>query len=133
MKLSQLLRAAGLTCPQDVEITAITCNSEDVVPGALFAALEGARTDGRDYIPAAVERGAAAILCRGGAAAAVPIIDVPDPRETLGVMAAEFYGRPADGMTMVAVTGTKGKTTTAHMLREIFMAAGYQTRAAPMW
>lgn len=127
MKLSQLLHAVGVECPQDAEITAITCDSRKVVPGALFAALEGAQNDGREYIPAAVERGAAAILCRGGAEAAVPVMDVPEPREVLGVMAAEFYGRPADRMTMVAVTGTKGKTTTAHMLREIFMAAGHQT------
>ncbi len=127
MELSRLLRAAGLPCRQEMEITAVTCHSEAVIPGALFAAIEGTRTDGRTFIPAAVERGAAAVLCCGGADAAVPVIDVPDPRRTLGAMAAEFYGHPADQLTVVAVTGTKGKTTTSHMLREMFLAAGYRT------
>lgn len=127
MKLSQLLSAAGLSCPEEREITNITCVSGEVTPGALFVALEGARTDGRTYIPEAVERGAAAVLCRGGADAPVPVIDVPDPRKALGLMAAEFDGNPAAGMTTVAVTGTKGKTTTAHMLREILLAAGHKS------
>lgn len=127
MKLSRLLNAAGLVCTENGEISAITCHSEEVVPGALFAALEGAKTDGRTFIPDAVERGAAAILCRGKVDAPVPVIDVPDPRRALGPMAAEFYGRPGDAMTLIAITGTKGKTTTAHMLREIFTAAGYKT------
>lgn len=127
MELSRLLQAAGLDCPQEAEITAITCDSRCVKEGTLFAALEGARTDGRMYIPAAVERGAAAILCRGEAAAEVPVISTEEPRKVLGRMAAEFYGRPAEGMTMIAVTGTKGKTTTTHMLREILLAAGHKT------
>ena len=127
MELSRLLQAAGLDCPQEAEITAITCDSRCVEKGALFAALEGARTDGRMYIPAAVERGAAAILCRGEAAAEMPVISAENPRKVLGPMAAEFYGRPAERMTMVAVTGTKGKTTTTHMLREILMANGHKT------
>ena len=127
MKLSQLLHAAGLECLQDREITGITCDSRRVEKGSLFAALEGARADGREYIPAAVERGAAAILCRGSADAEVPVISMENPRRALGRMAAEFYGRPAERMTMIAVTGTKGKTTTTHMVREILMQAGLKT------
>ena len=127
MKLSQLLHAAGLECLQDTEITGITCDSRCVERGNLFAALEGARTDGGAYIPAAVERGAAAILCRDGADVEMPVINVPEPRKVLGPLAAEFYGQPGEGMTLVAVTGTKGKTTTSHMLREILLAAGHKT------
>lgn len=127
MKLSQLLHAAGLECLQDREITGITCDSRRVEKGSLFAALEGARADGREYIPAAAERGAAAILCRGSADAEVPVISMENPRRALGRMAAEFYGRPAERMTMIAVTGTKGKTTTTHMVREILMQAGLKT------
>ena len=119
MELSRLLQAVGLDCPQEAEITAITCDSRCVEKGTLFAALEGARVDGRVYIPAAVEQGAAAILCRGEASAEVPVISVQEPRKALGRIAAEFYGRPAERMPMIAVTGTKGKTTTTHMLREI--------------
>lgn len=127
MKLSKLLRAAGLNCTQEAEITQITCDSREVEPGALFAALEGMKADGRAYIPEAVARGAAAILCRGGGESEAPIIDTPNPRLALARMAAEFYGNPAKEMTVIAVTGTKGKSTTAHMLREIFLAAGYKT------
>lgn len=127
LKLSRLLHAAGLTCTEEGEITAIACHSDDVVPGALFVALEGARSDGRRFVSGAVKRGAAAVLCSGGVETSVPVLETEQPRRALGLIAAEFYGHPAEGMTTVAVTGTKGKTTTAHMLREILMAAGYRT------
>lgn len=127
MKLSRLLSAAGLGCPEEREISQITCDSGQTEPGALFVALEGARTDGRTYIPQAVERGAAAVVCREGGEAPVPVIHAPDPRYALAHMAVEFYGRSADRLHLIAVTGTKGKTTTAHMIREILTAAGHQT------
>lgn len=127
MKLSRLLKAAGLSCTQDVEITQITCDSRQVEPGALFAALEGVGSDGRVFITDAVARGASAVICRGGGEGDVPIIDAENPRRALALMAAEFYGNPAKSMTIVAVTGTKGKSTTAHMLWEIFMSAGHKT------
>ena len=123
MELSRLLQAAGLDCPQEAEITAITCDSRCVKEGTLFAALEGARTDGRMYIPAAVERGAAAILCRGEAAAEVPVISAEEPRKMLGRMAAEFYGRPAEGMTMIVVTHEMGFARDVAD-RVLFMADG---------
>ncbi len=127
MKLSRLLAAAGLDCAQEAEISTMTCRSEEAAPGALFAALEGAKTDGRRFVPEAVARGAAAILCRRAVEAPVPVISCPDPRRILGPMAAEFHGHPGDSMTLIAMTGTKGKTTTAHMLREILTAAGHRT------
>lgn len=127
MKLSQLLAAAGLSRTQDTEITHITCDSRQVEPGALFAALEGSGADGRTFIQDAIAHGAAAVICRGGGEGSVPVIDVPNPRQALALMAAKFYGDPAKCMTIVAVTGTKGKSTTAHMLWEIFMAAGHKT------
>lgn len=133
MKLSQLLSAIGADCPQDAEITALACDSREAVPGALFAALEGARTDGRAYIADALAKGAAAVVCArspsGGQdlPAGVPGAAVDDPRAALALLAAEFYGHPARQLSLIAVTGTKGKTTTAHMLREILSAAGYKT------
>ncbi len=132
MKLSQLLRVIGARCPQDPDITAITCDSREVSPGALFAALPGSRADGRAYISDALDRGAAAVVCTRSRSEeplpqGVPGAAVDDPRAALALLAAEFYGRPADGLTLIAVTGTKGKTTTAHMLREILTAAGYKT------
>ncbi len=127
MKLSQLLSAIGADCPHDAEITALTCDSREAAPGALFAALEGARTDGRTHIPDALERGAAAVICRPPLPDGVPGAAVDDPRSALALLAMEFYGHPERALTLIAVTGTKGKTTTAHMLREILTAAGYKT------
>ncbi len=129
MKLSQLLSVLGADCPQDAEITALACDSREVVPGALFAALPGHRADGRAYIADALNRGAAAVVCAPPLPQNVPGICIPadDPRAALALLAAEFYGRPAGGLSLIAVTGTKGKTTTAHMVRDILSAAGYVT------
>lgn len=127
MKLSQLLAPLGLTCTKDTEITSIVCDSGQAAPGSLFAALEGHRANGEAFIPQAIERGAAAVLSRGETDLPIPHIRHPNPREILGPLAAEFYGHPADELTLIAVTGTKGKTTTAHMVREILTAAGHKT------
>ncbi|MDE6589826.1 MAG: UDP-N-acetylmuramoyl-L-alanyl-D-glutamate--2,6-diaminopimelate ligase, partial [Oscillospiraceae bacterium] len=61
MKLSRLFSAIGADCPQDADITALACRSQETIPGALFTALEGAHADGRAYIPDALARGAAAV------------------------------------------------------------------------
>lgn len=127
MKLSHLLAPLGLFCPEDPEITGLTCDSRSVEPGALFVALAGAHANGCDFIPEAAARGAAAVMCAPPAPEGLPAVLTPDPRRVLGPLAAEFFGRPADGMTLIAVTGTKGKTTTAHMIRDILTAAGHKT------
>ena len=127
MKLSQLLSVLGEDCPREADITALTCDSREVAPGALFVAVEGAKDDGRAYIPDALARGAAAVVCRPPLPEGVAGTAVDDPRTALARLAAEFYGHPARELSLIAITGTKGKTTTAHMLREIFTAAGYKT------
>lgn len=127
MKLSQLLSILGADCPDGADITALTCDSRKAAPGALFAALPGCRADGRAYIPEALYRGAAAVVCAPPLPAGVPGAAVDDPRAALALLAAEFYGRPADSLALIAITGTKGKTTTAHMARDILSAAGYRT------
>lgn len=127
MKLSQLLAALGLPCPREAEITALTCDAREAAPGALFAALPGARADGRDFIPDALARGASAVLCAPPLPPGVNGAAVDDPRRALALLAAQFYRQPARALSLIAVTGTKGKTTTAHMLREILSAAGHKT------
>ena len=127
MKLSRLLSVLGADCPQDAEITALVCDSREAAPGALFAALPGHHADGRAYISDALERGAAAVVCAPPLPPGVPGAAVDDPRTALALLAAEFYGHPAGALTLIAVTGTKGKTTTAHMVRDILSAAGYKT------
>lgn len=127
MRLSQLLAPLGLFCPADPEITAITCDSRAVIPGALFVAVTGARQDGYDHIPEAVAKGAAALVCAHPVSTERPVVAADDTRKTLALLSAEFYGRPADALTTIAITGTKGKTTTAHMVRDILTAAGHET------
>lgn len=127
MKLSQLLSVLGADCPREADITALTCDAREVSPGALFAALPGARADGRDFIPQALARGASAVVCTPPLPEGVNGAAVDDPRYALSLLAGAFYGHPARRLSLIAVTGTKGKTTTAHMLREILSAAGYKT------
>ena len=127
MKLSQLLSVLGENCPHEAEITALTCDAREAAPGTLFAALPGARANGRDFISQALAQGATAVLCAPPLPEGVNGAAVDDPRRALALLAAEFYGHPAQRLSLIAVTGTKGKTTTAHMLREILSAAGYKT------
>ncbi|MBM6897834.1 UDP-N-acetylmuramoyl-L-alanyl-D-glutamate--2,6-diaminopimelate ligase [Pseudoflavonifractor capillosus] len=127
MKLSHLLAAIGHSCDQDVDISALTCDSRTVTPGALFVAICGAHTDGTQYIQQAVAQGAAAIVSPVPLACAVPLFVVEDPRSALAHLAAAFYGHPAKSLTLIGITGTKGKTTAAHMVRDILLSAGYST------
>ncbi|MFC7735288.1 UDP-N-acetylmuramoyl-L-alanyl-D-glutamate--2,6-diaminopimelate ligase [Roseomonas sp. GCM10028921] len=115
------------------EVTALTADSRQVVPGALFAALPGVRTDGRSHIEEAVRRGAAAVLAPEGTewppgVPPRPMVTAADPRRALALMAARFHG--AQPGTVVAVTGTNGKTSTADFLRQVW--ADTSARAASM-
>lgn len=130
MKLSALLSAIGRTqaLPGDPEILDLTCDSRQVRPGALFVALPGARSDGHDFIPAALRAGAAAVVAeRGVETGEVPLILTRDARAALALLSAAFFGHPAAKLTMVGVTGTKGKTTTTHILKAMLEAAGHKT------
>ncbi len=116
---------------RDPDITGLTADSRAVRPGFLFAALPGARFDGRGFAAEAAARGAAAILTDDAAALdlslearqGIAVVADPNPRRRLALMAARFYGRQP--RTIAAVTGTNGKTSVAHFTREIWTAAGY--------
>ena len=122
------LSALGLSARggHDPEITGITADSRAVKPGFLFAALPGSAAHGASYAVAALERGAAAILTDAAGAgmigAAVAVV-VEDPREALSRAAALWFG--AQPATMVAVTGTNGKTSTATFCRQIWTLLGH--------
>jgi UDP-N-acetylmuramoyl-L-alanyl-D-glutamate--2,6-diaminopimelate ligase len=127
MKLSQFSGVLPVTgFPQgDTDVTGITSDSRRVRPGFLFAALQGSKADGAAYAADAATSGAAAIVAAEGAALpelGVPVLRVPDPRRALALAAAMFHGpQPA---TMVAVTGTSGKTSVASFTRQIWEQAG---------
>jgi UDP-N-acetylmuramoyl-L-alanyl-D-glutamate--2,6-diaminopimelate ligase len=104
-----------------IAVTGVSSDSRLIAPGFLFFALPGSKADGAAYAADAARRGAAAIVASRGvklAPAAVPVIEVTDPRLALAQAAARFYGKqPA---TMVAVTGTSGKTSVASFTRQIW-------------
>jgi len=109
-------------------VASIAYDSRAVVAGSVFVALKGAKADGARFAAEAVRRGALAIVAEGPAPADapsdVPWIAVADARAALAELAAVFYGRPSEHLTLVGVTGTNGKTTTTYLLAAIFEAAG---------
>ena len=111
-----------------IEVTGLSADSRRIGPGMLFAALPGSRFDGVRFAPDAVRRGASAILLGDqdlpAGDLAVPILRAGDPRRAFALAAAAFYDRQPE--TIVAVTGTSGKTSVAEFTRQIFTAAGKQ-------
>ena len=119
-RLSDLLQR---NLDNDPLIEGVTADSRKVERGYLFAALPGAKVDGKAFVPAALARGAVAVLASEQLPGlAAPVIKVADPRRAYALAAAAFYG--AQPQTCVAVTGTNGKTSVAGFCRQIFAAAG---------
>ena len=123
MKLLELLNdieIIHMTADPELEITGVSYDSRSTRPGDLFVAMEGFATDGHQYIPAAVEKGAVCVLCQVPPAEdAVPYVQVENSRRCLAVVGANFFHHPAREMTMIGVTGTNGKTTTTYLLKDI--------------
>jgi UDP-N-acetylmuramoyl-L-alanyl-D-glutamate--2,6-diaminopimelate ligase len=111
----------------EVEISALAYSSDSVTPGALFFCVPGFTSDGHDFAPEAVRRGAAALVSERKLDLGVPELVVDDVRAAMGPAAARFYGDPAARLDVVGVTGTNGKTTTAFLVRHLLEAAGRQT------
>jgi len=112
--------------PSELETGGVSSDSRRISPGDIFVALHGAKADGAAYAADAEKRGAAAIVAGKDAAITsngVPVILVDDPRHALAMMAARFAGRQPE--TMVAVTGTSGKTSVAAFTRQIWEQAGF--------
>src|SRR3954466_279974 len=122
MNLRQLM---GSDAPE-VEISGLAYRSHDVVAGTLFFCVRGFTTDGHEYAPDAVRRGAAALVCERPLGLGVPEVLVDDVRAAMGPVAARFYGDPTAELRVVGITGTNGKTTTAFLVRHLLGAAGEQ-------
>jgi UDP-N-acetylmuramoyl-L-alanyl-D-glutamate--2,6-diaminopimelate ligase len=110
-----------------VEISGLAYSSQSVTPGALFFCVPGFRSDGHDFAPDAVARGAAALVTERRLDLGVPEMVVDDVRAAMGPAAARFYGDPTAELDVVGITGTNGKTTTAYLVRHLLEAAGRQT------
>ena len=136
MKLSKILvglenlKAKG---DLDIDITGLESNSKNVKEGYLFIAIKGFSVDGHDYINNAIEAGAKAVMVQEGCdlkkiklPSDVTLIMAKDTRHALAICSCNFYNNPSRKFRLIGVTGTKGKTTTTFMIKEILERAGYK-------
>jgi len=112
----------------DTRIYGLTMNSNDVNEGDIFIAIDGKKADGHDFIHQAIARGASAIISNGRDVGNLPVpqIKVANPRRAASIVASEFYGHPSKHLTVIGITGTNGKTTTASLLKSILDQAGHK-------
>jgi len=110
----------------DNEIRQVANDHRQVGPGDVFVAIRGFTVDGHAYIPDAIERGASVIVAEQPVAAdaSVTVLEVEDTRKALARIAANYYGRPTEKMSVIGVTGTNGKTSITYFLRSIYEQAG---------
>jgi UDP-N-acetylmuramoyl-L-alanyl-D-glutamate--2,6-diaminopimelate ligase len=128
-KLSDLLTAIEgpeIRGPAEVPVAGVTYRSDEVTHGSMFFCVPGRIHDGHHFAPEAAERGASVVLVERWLRLpeAVSQVRVGSVRHAMGELAAEFYGRPAQRLTLVGITGTNGKTTTTFLLEQVFRAAG---------
>ena len=120
MRLKVLLSGVALLggfADEDVEISGISYDTRTIQPGELFVALTGYKTDGHRFLREAVKKGAAAVICHKAPEEPGPWLIAPDTRAALAAVSANWFGRPADALTVIGVTGTNGKTTTTYLLK----------------
>jgi len=122
----RLLEAAGSRGTTDARVTGIAYDSRTVAAGQVFVALKGVHADGSSFVRQAAQRGAAAVVSERAAPAdvKVPWAQVSDARLAMAVLAAAYERHPSGEMRVIGITGTNGKTTTAHVLASILEAAG---------
>ena len=118
--------AASAAGEADVEVISLAYDSRRVEPGTLFFCVPGFHADGHDHAPAAVSRGAAALVVERPLGLGVPELRVASVRAAMAPLAARFYGEPSRELDVLGVTGTNGKTTTAYLLRALMEAQGRQ-------
>ena len=119
-----LLDDAQLPKNGDMQIAGVTSDSREVQAGFVFVALPGAKADGASFIPQAIKQGAVAVVCQTAGFNGDTAIQSDNPRRLLSLMAARFYDRQPD--TVVAVTGTNGKTSVTVFVRQIWEAMGFR-------
>ena len=103
----------------ELELTGVSYDSRSTAPGELFAAISGYATDGHRFIPAALARGAACVLCEHDMPEHTPWVRVRDARAALAQLGCNWFGHPAERLCMIGVTGTNGKTTVTCLVKHV--------------
>jgi len=134
MLLGQLLERAGLTGKAsrwqqhgNLEIGRLSYDSRRVEPGDLFIAVAGREADGHNHLDEALGAGAIAAVVEYTVDVELPQVVVPDTRQGLGMLASAFFDNPSDRLFMAGITGTNGKTTTAHLIRYLLKSQKMST------
>jgi UDP-N-acetylmuramoyl-L-alanyl-D-glutamate--2,6-diaminopimelate ligase len=130
LKLLRGIEAKGASAHSDMEITEIAYDSRKVKPGALFIAIRGEKANGNEFADDAIANGAVAVISElprpEKLSPKLAWLEVPDPRKALATASANYFGRPADALKLVGITGTNGKTTTSYLVDSILRSAGCQ-------
>ena len=122
MKLKDLLKGIAVlecTAQEDLEIESVYYDSRKVTENSLFVAISGFASDGNRFIPMALSKGAVAVVTAKKPEMDVPYILVENDRLALALLGVNFYGNPAESMTLIGVTGTNGKTSTTLLLKQV--------------
>ncbi|MDE6063817.1 MAG: UDP-N-acetylmuramoyl-L-alanyl-D-glutamate--2,6-diaminopimelate ligase, partial [Lachnospiraceae bacterium] len=135
MKLSKICSNLEYRClkgSMEIEVEDIVYDSRKIKENVMFVCMTGARTDGHDYIPDAIEKGASVIVVEHESAAGqipehITVLEVSSTREALALMSAAFFAYPARKLVTIGVTGTNGKTTTTHIIKSVLENSGKKT------
>jgi len=130
MRLDQIagrLEGARIEGDPSTEVSGLAYDNRKVEPGCLYFCVPGSVTDGHRFAPEAVSAGASALVVDRPLGLGVAEVEVPDVRQAMAPIAAEFEADPTASLTVAGITGTNGKTTTAFLLRDLLEADGRQT------